>query len=106
MLNVDYKKQIGSVEAMTSKGDFVKCEIYQANCLFAIVYEKSVLFGFFSDLEHLKRCLGLRKGYDNICQDMYKNFTFYDTTTTYGTTTKTIVSNLQKANIEAKIVKR
>ncbi len=56
----------------------LKICIYQANCLGALIREYKdtetkkdmyYFYSFWSDLEHLKRCLGLRKGYNNIYVD-------------------------------------
>lgn len=57
-------------------GDFkFKVNIYKANCLGALIYDykdeetKKAMYkfmGFWNDFEHLKNCLGLKKGYDNI----------------------------------------
>ena len=54
----------------------IKVNIYNANCLGALIYEfkendKEMydFFGFWNDITHLKRCLGLVKDYDNLYKD-------------------------------------
>ena len=36
------------------------------NCLVVFTYNENHFMGFFNDKIHMKRCLGLTKGYDNL----------------------------------------
>lgn len=72
-------------------GEFVDsydqtANLYEANCLAAIIYEwketdeetKEVknmyqFGGFWNDKEHLERCVGLRKRYEGIKENMYSD---------------------------------
>ena len=81
-VNWNWKQQMGVMTLKQStpntKDVRLKICIYQANCLGALIREykdtetKKDMYYFYSfwrDLEHLKRCLGLRKGYNNIYVD-------------------------------------
>lgn len=55
-----------------------KVNIYGGNCLGALIYDYKdentkedmyTFYGFWNDETHLKRCLGLVKGYNNIYKD-------------------------------------
>lgn len=81
-VNWSWKEKIGAMyikQLNKEVGDFkFKVNIYHANCLGALIYDykdeetKEDMYrfwGFWNDIEHLKNCLGLKKGYDNIYND-------------------------------------
>lgn len=68
-----------------------KLNMYSANCVAAIIYEYKEkdeetgkvhnmyqFFGFWNDLDHLKRCLGLMKSYDGTCTNLYNGTEDWD----------------------------
>ena len=70
------------------KGKKIKWHFYQANCLgcFTREYKEDgkdmyAFMTFYNDLDHLKRCLGLKKLWDgrleNVFDDYYANFKPY-----------------------------
>lgn len=76
-VNWTWKHKKGVITWMCGKEKF-KVNIYSANCLGALIYDfrdeetkKSMyqFVGFWYDETHLKRCLGLVKGYDNHYKD-------------------------------------
>lgn len=69
-----------SVRREEKKDEFInfKLNIYSGNCLAIVLYEfkdsetkesKYNFWCFWNDLQHLKRCLGLKKGYNNLFKD-------------------------------------
>ncbi len=83
MVNWNWKEKMGVmyiIQPNTEIGDFkFKVNIYNGNCLGVLIYDykneetKKDMYrfwGFWNNLEHLKNCLGLTKGYnDNIYID-------------------------------------
>lgn len=70
MLNVYYTKKMGELILMQDGKEF-KIYIYGANALCAFIYEyekegktMAQLWNFFGDITHMRRCLGLVKGYN------------------------------------------
>lgn len=81
-VNWSWKEKKGVMyfkQSHPTAGDFkFKVNIYGANCLGALIYDYKdeetkkdmyEFFGFWGNLEHLKNCLGLKKGYNNIYND-------------------------------------
>ncbi|MDE6947841.1 MAG: hypothetical protein K2P14_11710 [Anaeroplasmataceae bacterium] len=81
-VNWNWKQKMGVMTLKQStpntKDVRLKICIYQANCLGALIREYKdtetkkdmyYFWGFWNDTEHLKRCLGIVKGYDNIYAD-------------------------------------
>ena len=103
MLNVYYKEQIGTCEVFNRiTKEWNEVNIYNCNALIAAVNNEGNLEFFFEDLKHLKKCLGLTKGYDNIIKGWIDNFRFKKgIKTTYGTTTNQIVKSLKESVIYA-----
>lgn len=79
-VNWNWKHKMGVI---TFKDEYTKerydVNFYRANCLGALIYEYKeeatkkdmyIFKGFFNDITHLKRCLGLVKGYDNIYKEI------------------------------------
>lgn len=80
-VNWDWKAKKGVITWRNSKNDKkrFKVNLYQANCLGALIYEYKEdgkemyrFIGFWNDLDHLKRCLGLKKTYDNFLENIYE----------------------------------
>lgn len=102
MLNVN-KEQIGTCEVfnMITK-EWNEVNIYTCNALIAGVNDDKNLEFFFGDLNHLKNCLGLTKGHDNVIKGWIDNFRFKKgVKTTYGPTTNQIVKLLKEGGIYA-----
>ncbi|MCM1556208.1 MAG: hypothetical protein NC087_01600 [Anaeroplasma bactoclasticum] len=81
-VNWSWKERMGVMylkQSHPATGEFkFKINIYGANCLGALIYDykdeetKKAMYqfwGFWNDITHLKRCLGLVKGFDNIYVD-------------------------------------
>ncbi|MGM9971842.1 MAG: hypothetical protein ACI35W_05480 [Anaeroplasmataceae bacterium] len=101
MLQLKYK--IGTCKFYSSRSKkWEKADVYTCNALIACVDKDFNLVAFFGDLEHLKRCLGLRNGYDNCLIGWLDDFELKGgIKTTYGTRIETIVSNLNRSGIKA-----
>ena len=68
MLLCNFKKQIGTI-TFIENGNFVTYPCYDSNALLCWVErgeDVDMLHGFFADEEHMKNCLGLTNGYDNL----------------------------------------
>lgn len=79
-VNWSWKHKLGEIYVEQTHNNKVvkfKVNLYEANCLFASVYEfkekennqvvnKYQFYGFYSDLDHLKRCVGAVGKYDNL----------------------------------------
>lgn len=85
-----------------------KVNIYQGNCLGALIYDykdeetKKNMYqfmGFWNDETHLKRCLGLVKGHDNL----YKNIIVKIKLNTYYKDCLKIAQLFAKANIKVEL---
>lgn len=102
MLNV-YKKQIGTCKVVNWRTrESNEVNIYTCNGLMAVVNDEGNLEFFFRDLNHLKNCLGLTNGNDNILKGLLYNFRFKKgIKTTYGTSTNQIVKSLKEGGIYA-----
>jgi hypothetical protein len=77
-VNWDWKAVKGKITWIGYNGKTYNVKLYQANCLGALIYEFKEngqdmyrFMGFWNDLNHLKRCLGLAKNYDNIKENVY-----------------------------------
>ena len=99
------KEKIGTCKVYCRNSNkWEKADVYTCNALLAIVDKNFNLVVFFGDLEHLKRCLGLRKGYDNCLIGCLNKFRLKSgIKTTYGTRIETIVSNLNCGGISAEV---
>ena len=79
-VNWNWKNKMGSITTHNTRGEKIKINLYQANCLGALIYEfkdddGKAMYEFvdwWQDLAHLKRCLGLAKGYDSLYTDFVK----------------------------------
>lgn len=78
-VNWNWKNKMGSITTHNARGEKIKINLYQANCLGVLIYEftqdNKHMYEFvdwWQDLVHLKRCLGLAKGYDNLYTDFVK----------------------------------
>ena len=102
MLNV-YKEQIGTCEVFNRiTREWNEVNIYTCTGLMEAVNDEGNLVFFFSDLNHLKKCLGLNKGYDNIIKGWIDNFRFKKgIRTDCGTTTNQIIKSLKEGGIYA-----
>lgn len=74
-VNWNWNKKIGVATMQNLKGEKYKLNIYEANCLGALIYEFKdtngkpmyQFYGFWNDIKHLKNCLGLSREYkDNL----------------------------------------
>lgn len=84
-VNWNWKQKMGVVvwnNSNTEKVERVNLNLYKGNCLGVIIHdykdeetkEKMYQFvSFWSDINHLKRCLGLQKSYDGSKENIYKN---------------------------------
>ena len=83
MLNCDFAKKMGKLEY-----DGKIADIVWGNCLFVAIYRKTEKVPeswdeywcpplFFNDEIHMKRCLGLAKGYDDIFEGLDLKLTLY-----------------------------
>jgi hypothetical protein len=80
-VNWDWKAKKGEIQWL-GNGEppkTYKVTFYQANCLGALTYnfkedgqDMYRFMGFWNDLDHLKRCLGLAKNYDNTYENIYE----------------------------------
>ena len=78
-VNWNWKNKMGTITFVNGVGKKYKETLYQANCLGVLVYEYTKdnkhmyeFGGFWDDLAHLKRCLGLVKGEENIYSNVVK----------------------------------
>lgn len=77
MINVDYKRVVGTLNIKCTDGKYHDFRLFDSNCLMACVnfYTNSKgehysnLVTFFSGETHLKNCLGLSKGYTSCLDD-------------------------------------
>lgn len=82
-LQFNTKNEIGQIDLPNRDGSYTTCQIYGGNALAIIVTQTEKeyqLQGFFGDKEHLYRCLGLAKGYEQNIYEGSKNIrlnTFY-----------------------------
>ena len=68
MLICQFDKCIGTI-TFNENGFIASYKCYESNALFCWIEEsdsKAMLRGFFVDEEHMKHCLGLSKGYNNL----------------------------------------
>jgi len=83
MLNCDFSKKMGKLEY-----DGKVADIVWGNCLVVILYRKTKEAPtnwdeywtpplFFNDEVHMKRCLGLAKGYDDIFEGLDLKLTLF-----------------------------
>ena len=84
MLTWNWKNKIGTWTEVQKEREF-KFNIYKCNGLAVIIYEfkedgkeKYNVHSFFTDLTHLKNCLGLNKGYDNIFATNLRKIEIYE----------------------------
>ena len=96
MLTVDYKKKLGKMVY-----DGYETTIYASNALMTEIYEteehEMELAGLYADCEHMKRCLGITKGYhptacNNVREvilysDMFQKKDLIDIVKAYATAT-------------------
>ena len=83
-VNWDWKAKKSYIIAVDDwNGKTYKMTFYQANCLGCMLYEykdpetKKPMYnfmGFWNDLTHLKRCLGLIKDFEGSYDNIHKNF--------------------------------
>ena len=77
-VNWSWKHKMGVITCYNKRTNSkYKVNIYGANCLGALIQEfkengKDMydFWGFWNDEKHLKNCLGLTRGYDNLYQDI------------------------------------
>ena len=72
MLMYNFNNQIGTITFMEN-GEPVSYPCYYSNALFCWVErdeDVAMLRGFFADEDHMKKCLGLVKGYNNLYTDV------------------------------------
>lgn len=97
-VNWSWKHKLGTIDVVRKmpegqKDIRFKLNLYAANCVAAIINDfKQVdpetgkkkdmytFFGFWNDLDHLKRCLGLTKNYDGLRENLYKSDDTYGDT--------------------------
>lgn len=78
-VNWKWKDKMGEVTCKNILGQKFTVNVYQANCLAALVYEENEehknyeFWSFFNDIDHLKLCLGLKKDYTGTCENIYKD---------------------------------
>ena len=74
-----WKDKMGEITCNRNGVGKYKLSVYTGNCIAVFVYhykEKGEKYytchGFFGDKAHMKRCLGLEKGCDNIYKDEWQ----------------------------------
>ena len=76
MLTVDYKKKLGKMVY-----DEYETTLYASNALMTEIYENCdgdrQLAGFYADCDHMKRCLGITKGYHQTSCNKVREMTLY-----------------------------
>lgn len=87
-----------------------KIDIYDGNCLMVMIHnykqenQKMYQFmGFMSDINHLKRCIGLEKNYDGKKDNIYLGIWGKFKLNTYYKKTLTIAENLTKAGYKVEL---
>lgn len=82
MVRWDWNRKLGTCKWFCYDGKTTKVDIYVGNCLgvfiknFKDAETKKDMYKFmtfFCDEKHLKRCLGLVKGYEDCMKDMIKS---------------------------------
>lgn len=78
-VNWSWKNKMGTMTFSHRDGEKYKVTLYQGNCLGVMIYHYTgedkhnySFDGCWLDLAHLKRCLGLAKGHDNIYNNIVK----------------------------------
>lgn len=72
-LHWNFDEKVGTLTAVEKNGKEYELGLYEGNAELIILWEYKnekgedmwQMYGFFADKEHMKRCLGLAKGYDN-----------------------------------------
>lgn len=75
-LTWDWNKRCGTI-TMENKGKEMEVSLYEGNAMLIMLYEYKendedmyLLYGFFADETHMKRCLGIAKDYDNLHKEI------------------------------------
>lgn len=74
-----WKDKMGSVQ-WTEHGATCTVDIYDGNCLCVFIHRYICgdrkmydFYGFINNLDHLKNCIGITKGQDNMYRDIWSN---------------------------------
>lgn len=75
-----WKDKMGEISCQRGERKY-KLNVYSGNCMCVMVYHYTengepyyMCHGFFNDAEHLKKCLGLVQGHDNIYEKEWKKW--------------------------------
>ena len=97
-------EKIGTCKYRTITNHWANADVYTCNALFSVVDKDFNLIVFFSDLDHFKNCLGFRNKFDNLMIQYLNYFKLKSgIKTTYGISTESIVSILNRSGIKASI---
>lgn len=87
-INWNWKDKIGEL-VIDNYGKEYTINVYECNGLAVFIHEweeneieKYELYGFFADENHMKNCLGLTKGYENMYANTFKKITLKQCKTT------------------------
>ena len=106
-VNWNWKQKMGELTLADPQGQKYKINLYQGNCLCVLIYdfkeEKTnkamyTFYGFWGDTTHLKACLGLVGGKDNL----YSHAKKIKLNTFYKDNLK-IAESFAKANIKVEL---
>lgn len=108
MLNVNFNEVIGYCDYKHLNTTY-KATLCKANCMFAIMVfteDSATPVAFFSDLKHLKKCVGLLKNYDGVkdnCLTDFNNFVIDVTQKSYyGDKMSLVYETLKKAGFKCR----
>jgi hypothetical protein len=107
-VNWNWNKKIGVATMLNHDGKKNKLNIYEANCLGALIYEfkdengKAMyqFYGFWNDIKHLKNCLGLSREYKN---NLYKGVMLKIKLNTFYKDSVKMAGLFAKANIKVEL---
>lgn len=107
-VNWNWNKKIGVATMLNHDGKKYKLNIYEANCLGALIYEfkdengKAMyqFYGFWNDIKHLKNCLGLSREYKD---NLYKGVMLKIKLNTFYKDCIKIATYFAKANIKVEL---
>lgn len=74
MLRWDFNKKVGELKIKNYAKKEITLNLYQGNALLIACWENETQYQviwFFSDAEHMRRCLGLEKGELEICDNIF-----------------------------------
>jgi hypothetical protein len=104
-----WKNKMGTVTCKQHEQKY-KLTVYKGNCLCVLIYhykegKKNVYAfnNFFNDVEHLERCIGLRKCSDGTKEDMFKDSWIKWELNTFFKESLKIAERLTKAGYPVKL---